>query len=69
MSTNSVTDVALNGDGYFLVIDPDTNTPYYTRAATSPLIPKGICKTPTATVFRVGNGKRIHHRYAFRHPA
>lgn len=32
MSTNSVTDVALNGDGYFLIIDPDTNTPYYTRA-------------------------------------
>ena len=31
-STNSVTDVALNGSGYFIVVDPDTNTPYYTRA-------------------------------------
>ncbi|WP_321404266.1 flagellar hook protein FlgE [Maridesulfovibrio sp.] len=26
------TNVALNGDGYFIVIDPDTNTTYYTRA-------------------------------------
>ncbi len=31
-ATNSVTDVALNGDGYFVVVDPDTDTPYYTRA-------------------------------------
>lgn len=26
------TNVALNGDGYFIVIDPDTSTTYYTRA-------------------------------------
>lgn len=26
------TNVALNGDGYFIVIDPDTNTTYYSRA-------------------------------------
>ena len=26
------TNVALNGDGYFIVVDPDTNTTYYTRA-------------------------------------
>jgi len=31
-STNSSTDVALNGDGFFVVIDPDTGTTYYTRA-------------------------------------
>ena len=31
-STNSVTDVALNGDGFYIVVDPDTGSTYYTRA-------------------------------------
>jgi len=31
-STSSVTDVALNGDGFFIVVDPDTGDTYYTRA-------------------------------------
>ncbi|QGY39555.1 flagellar hook-basal body complex protein [Pseudodesulfovibrio cashew] len=31
-STNSDTDVAINGDGFYIVVDPDTNTTYYTRA-------------------------------------
>jgi len=31
-STNSATDVALNGDGFFLVVDPETGSTYYTRA-------------------------------------
>jgi len=31
-STNSVTDVALNGDGFFIVVDPETDSTYYTRS-------------------------------------
>lgn len=30
-STNSATDVALNGDGFYIVEDPDTGNTYYTR--------------------------------------
>lgn len=30
-STNSATDVALTGDGFFVVVDPKTDTTYYTR--------------------------------------
>lgn len=31
-STNSATDVAINGDGFYVVVDPETDTTYYTRA-------------------------------------
>nr|WP_321258300.1 flagellar hook protein FlgE [uncultured Pseudodesulfovibrio sp.] len=31
-STNSVTDVAINGDGFYMLVDPDTDNIYYTRA-------------------------------------
>ncbi|ADU62128.1 MAG: flagellar hook protein FlgE [Pseudodesulfovibrio sp.] len=31
-STNSATDVAINGNGFYVVIDPDTGNTYYTRA-------------------------------------
>lgn len=31
-STNSATDVAINGDGFYIVEDPETGTTYYTRA-------------------------------------
>ncbi|BDQ35507.1 flagellar hook protein FlgE [Pseudodesulfovibrio portus] len=31
-STNSSTDVAINGDGFYIVEDPETGTTYYTRA-------------------------------------
>jgi len=31
-STNSATDVAINGDGFYIVEDPDTGSTYYTRA-------------------------------------
>ncbi|BCS87650.1 flagellar hook protein FlgE [Pseudodesulfovibrio sediminis] len=31
-SSNSVTDVAINGDGFYIVVDPDTDNTYYTRA-------------------------------------
>lgn len=31
-STNSVTDVAINGEGFYLLEDPDTNNTYYSRA-------------------------------------
>jgi flagellar hook protein FlgE len=31
-TTTSATDVAINGDGFFIVIDPDTSETYYTRA-------------------------------------
>ncbi|QJB57224.1 flagellar hook protein FlgE [Pseudodesulfovibrio sp. zrk46] len=31
-STNSATDVAINGDGFYIVEDPDTGNTYYTRA-------------------------------------
>ena len=30
-STNTVTDVAINGDGFYIVVDPDTDNTYYTR--------------------------------------
>ncbi|MCJ2164543.1 MULTISPECIES: flagellar hook protein FlgE [unclassified Pseudodesulfovibrio] len=30
-TTNTVTDVALNGDGFYIVEDPDTGNTYYTR--------------------------------------
>ncbi|MGE4424211.1 MAG: flagellar hook protein FlgE [Pseudodesulfovibrio sp.] len=30
-TTNTVTDVAINGDGFYIVVDPDTDTTYYTR--------------------------------------
>lgn len=30
-STNTVTDVAINGDGFYIVEDPDTGSTYYTR--------------------------------------
>lgn len=30
-TTNTVTNVAINGDGFFIVVDPDTDTTYYTR--------------------------------------
>jgi len=30
-STNSATDVAVNGEGFFIVVDPDTGNTYYTR--------------------------------------
>lgn len=30
-TTNTVTDVAINGDGFYIVVDPDTGTTYYTR--------------------------------------
>lgn len=30
-STNSVTDVAINGDGFYMLEDPDTGDTYYTR--------------------------------------
>lgn len=32
LSTNSSTDVAINGDGFYIVVDPETDTTYYTRA-------------------------------------
>ncbi len=31
-STNSATDVAINGEGFYIVKDPDTNETFYTRA-------------------------------------
>lgn len=31
-STNSVTDVAINGDGFYMLVDPDTDNTYYSRA-------------------------------------
>ncbi len=31
-STNEATDLALNGNGYFIVVDPDNGNTYYTRA-------------------------------------
>lgn len=31
-TTNSVTDVAINGEGFYMVVDPDTDNTYYTRA-------------------------------------
>jgi len=31
-TTNSATDVAINGEGFYVVIDPDTGNTYYTRA-------------------------------------
>lgn len=30
-TTEELTDLAIDGDGFFVVIDPDTNTQYYTR--------------------------------------
>ncbi|AMK12588.1 flagellar hook protein FlgE [Pseudodesulfovibrio indicus] len=30
-TTNSVTDVAINGDGFYIVVDPDTGETFYTR--------------------------------------
>ena len=31
VSTNSATDVAINGNGLFIMVDPDTGNTYYTR--------------------------------------